>query len=405
MHPRWTVCALLLLATTLNYMDRVALNQLVKPIVAAFSLDDVQYAWLESRFDLAFGLGTLFTGWLVDRVNVRWVYPVFVAGWSLAGLLTGYADSFAMLLACRIALGFFEAGNWPCGVRSVRTVLPPEERSFGSAVFQSGTAIGAILTPVVITLCFAVWGEDHPTVWAYVFRAIGAIGFGWVVLWFLLAPKALFPPPRAAARADSSFLDVLADCRFWVLILVIIGVNTGWHTVRVWMPRLLDVQYDFGNQAIQRFGIAYYISADIGSWTMGLITLYAVKRGTSLDAARLRVFTACTLALLAATIPLPFVRSETVCLALLIITGFVAMALMPTYFALSQDLSGAHQGKVTGTLGFLNALYMSQMKLEQGAYAKATGQYDVLIAVCGVPAAVACLALWLYWRKNPRGAS
>ncbi|CAN5129638.1 MFS transporter [soil metagenome] len=396
---RWYVCGLLLLATTLNYMDRVALNQLANEIIDEFGLNNAQYAVLESRFDIAFGIGTLFTGWLVDRANVRWVYPVMVLGWSIAGFCTGFASTFSMLLFCRIALGFFEAGNWPCGIRTTRTVLAPEERSFGNALFQSGTAIGAIITPMVVLVCFNIWGKSTPGIWAIPFRIIGVIGFGWVVLWFAFAPSHLFPAhDRKAKVGDKPFWHVFVDLRFWVLVLVIIGVNTGWHTVRVWMPRLLKMQYGYDKDSVQNFGIAYYLCADVGSWTVGLVTLYYARRGFDLSRTRFVSFLVCTLLLVAATVPLPFAKSESVIVTLLLVTGFAALGLMPTYFALSQDLSARHQGKVTGTLGFINALYMSQMKIEQGAYADATGQFDVLIAVCGVPALIACLALWLYWK-------
>src|SRR5436309_15190001 len=91
---RWWVCALLFLATTLNYMDRIALNQMAVRIQTALSLDDVQYSRLESGFSLSFALGALLTGFVVDRVSVRWVYPFMVLGWSAAGVLTGYATGF-----------------------------------------------------------------------------------------------------------------------------------------------------------------------------------------------------------------------------------------------------------------------------------------------------------------------
>jgi ACS family hexuronate transporter-like MFS transporter len=398
-NARWVVCGLLLAATTLNYMDRVALNQLINAILRDLKLDDSHYALLESRFNIAFALGTLFCGWLVDRVNVRWIYPVVVLGWSLAGLATGYADSFTMLLACRVALGFFEAGNWPCGIRTTRTVLAPAERAFGNSLFQSGTAIGAIVTPIVILNCLAFFEKDAPNVWRIPFRVIGVIGFAWVGLWFALAPARLFPPPRLESQANKqSFFNVLADTRFWVLVLVILGVNIGWHTVRVWMPRLLSVKYQFDDRALQNFGIAYYLCADVGSWTVGLATLWFVKRGVSLDRVRMAAFAACTLLLLAATTPLPFVRSETAVLVLLLLTGFAALGLMPLYFAFSQDLSARHQGKVTGTLGFINAMIMSQINIAQGDFVKATQQYDTVIAMAGVPAAVAIMALGLYWK-------
>ncbi len=397
---RWWVCGMLFLATTLNYMDRVALNQTSNVILKEFGLDDRDYARLEAAFDIAFGIGTLLIGWLVDRVNVRWVYPVVVAGWSLAGFLTGYTDTFTMLLLARIALGFFEAGNWPCGIRTTRTILPPAERSFGNALFQSGTAIGAIITPLIVLACFNYYGEDTPGVWTVPFRAIGLIGIVWVVAWIAFVPGRLFPPPLSSTEPATPFSAVFRDRKFWLLVLVIFGVNTGWHTVRVWMPRLLKVGHGYKEEEIQQFGMAYYFAADLGSWGVGLLTMYLAHRGRDLFRVRRGTFYFCTFLLLISTIAVPNLSGQQLQLALIVV-GFAALGLFPTYFSLSQEVSGRHQGKVTGTLGCMNAIYMAGMKTAQGAYVNETQRFDNLIAIAAIPAVIACLAL-LFWPQSNR---
>lgn len=399
---RWWVCGLLLLATTLNYMDRVALNQTINRILIEFQIGDKEYSQLEAAFDIAFGIGTLIAGWLVDRVNVRWVYPVVVAGWSLAGFLTGYTNTFATLLAARFALGLFEAGNWPCGIRTTRTVLPPAERSFGNALFQSGTAIGAIITPFVVLECYKLYGSDTPGVWAVPFRLIGAIGAVWVLAWLLFAPGRLFPPPMRTADADPTpFWHVFRDPRYWLLAVVVMAVNTGWHTVRVWMPRLLKQQHGMDEEGIQYFGIWYYVSADVGSWTVGLLTLLLAARGFDLFRVRRGMFFACTLLLVGGTLMIPSATGPMLTLAFLVV-GFAALGMFPTYFALSQDVSARHQGKVTGSLGAINAAYMAGMKWAQGGYVTDTGRYDHLIQVAAGPAVLACVAL-LFWPRKSSG--
>src|SRR5262245_37990060 len=105
---RWGVCLLLMLATVINYMDRMALNQMAVRIKIYFALSNTEYSLLESVFSFAFAVGALTTGYVVDRISVRWVYPLMVLCWSAAGVLTGFANGFWMLLSCRFALGFFE---------------------------------------------------------------------------------------------------------------------------------------------------------------------------------------------------------------------------------------------------------------------------------------------------------
>ena len=111
---KWLVCGLLLLATMINYMDRLTLNLMASRIKVAFGLDNRDYAQLESAFGSAFALGAIVMGFLADRWNVRWLYPAAVLLWSLAGFATGLVDGFAALLICRFLLGLSEAGNWPC---------------------------------------------------------------------------------------------------------------------------------------------------------------------------------------------------------------------------------------------------------------------------------------------------
>jgi MFS family permease len=113
---KWWVCGLLLLATMLNYMDRLTLNLTSALVMRSFSLDASDYGQLESAFAFAFALGSITFGWLADRINVRWLYPLALLAWSAAGFATGLVESFAMLLACRFCLGLFEGSNWPCAL-------------------------------------------------------------------------------------------------------------------------------------------------------------------------------------------------------------------------------------------------------------------------------------------------
>ena len=114
---RWYICILLLLATVVNYMDRLTTNTLAGEIQAEFHLNNQQYGNMELGFGLAFAVGSLLFGWLVDRVGVFWLYPVVLVGWSLMGFLTGLSRTYTELLWLRVLLGLFEAGHFPCGLK------------------------------------------------------------------------------------------------------------------------------------------------------------------------------------------------------------------------------------------------------------------------------------------------
>src|SRR5262249_57041 len=148
-----------------------------KPIMEELHLDERHYGHLESAFGTAFALGAIIMGWLVDRWNARWVYPLAVIVWSIAGFATGLAAGFASLLLFRFAPGLVEAANWPCALRTTQHILTPAERSLGNSILQAGAALGALLTPLII-LVLADGGWRPP------FLVIGAIGAFWAVLWF-----------------------------------------------------------------------------------------------------------------------------------------------------------------------------------------------------------------------------
>lgn len=406
---RWWVCILLMQATVINYMDRMALNQMAKEIKDAFGLQNTQYGTLEAIFSLAFALGAISTGFIVDRISVRWVYPLMVLGWSAAGVLTGFASSFWMLFSCRFMLGLFEAGNWPCAIRTIRTVVKPEERSFGNSLFGSGTALGAVITPQVVEriLIYAeMTGEADA--WRLPFRIIGSLGLIWVALWFITVPGQMLNPTDAsgapaAPEGATRFLDVLTDRRFWVLFVITICVNLTWHGYRTWLPLYLREQRGYTREEMSWFTTVYYLVADIGTWTAGLATLLLFKLGFRLHLSRVLMFAACSLLTLC-TVAVPFLPGGWVLAVGLLVVAFGALGLFPTYFALSQELSSKHQGKVTGTLGFCAHISLFLAYPLEGWICDRTRSYEWVLGAVGVFPIVALgvmLLVWPPWSEPP----
>lgn len=399
---RWWVCVLLMLATVINYMDRMALNQMAVEIKAALGLDNQQYSWLESVFSLAFAVGALTTGYVVDRASVRWVYPLMVVGWSLAGILTGFASTFWMLLTCRFLLGLFEAGNWPCGIRTTRMVLPPAERSLGNSLFQSGTALGAVVTPLMVLVILQkaeVLGITD--VWRVPFRVIGALGLVWVALWFITIPKSMLAPrdesgTEPAQAGSGRFVAVFRDRRFWALVAMVMAVNFTWHGYRTWLPLYLREQRGYSREEMSAFTTVYYLVADVGSWTVGLLTLVLCKRGVRVHVSRLLAFAGCAL-LTVCTASVPFLPGGAVLEAGLLVIAFGALGLFPTYFALSQELSAKHQGKVTGTLGAFAHLSLFAVYPIEGYICQATGSFEWVLGGIGLFPLLAFVAMFALW--------
>jgi ACS family hexuronate transporter-like MFS transporter len=396
---KWSVCVLLLLATMVNYMDRQTLVQMADLILKELRLDEGHYGRMEAAFAYAFAFGALLMGWLADSVNVRWLYPAAVLVWSAAGFATGLADGFAGLVACRFALGLAESANWPCALRTTQRILPPEERTLGNGILQSGASVGACLTPLVVFVLLSATGS-----WRSPFFAIGTLGAVWAVLWLLLLRvEDLALPPRGR-RGGWGWPDARAVRRFLALVVVVVMINASWHFFRAWLPLFLVRQHGYSMAAAGWFVVAYYIATDLGALSAGFAVLYLTRRGLSVHRSRLAVFLACalltSLSVVAARLP-----AGPALLGLLLVIGFGALGVFPNYYSFSQELTVRHQGKVTGVLGCCCWLAMGPLHTVVGDRVSRTGSYSDMVALAGLAPLVGFAALLLLWGRTPAPAA
>ena len=181
----WGLCWLMFASTVLNYMDRQTVSLVRPQIRETFAITaDVDFGWVLAAFSLTYALFQVPAGFLVDRWDLRWSYAAAVAWWSLAAMATALAPSLGMLILCRALLGVGESFNWPCALRVTARVLPPSDRSLGNGIFNSGAAVGAVVTPIVVTALAQVFG------WRTAFLVIGLAGFVWVAAWLILVQGA-----------------------------------------------------------------------------------------------------------------------------------------------------------------------------------------------------------------------
>lgn len=405
---QWWVACLLLLATMLNYMDRQTLANLSVRITRELSLTEERYGDLEMAFGWAFAVGSLCFGILADKLPVRWLYPAVVIGWSAVGILSGFAGGFESMLACRTLLGFFESGHWPCALKTTQAVLARRHRMLGNSLLQSGGAIGAILTPLVIR---AIVGENQtPGAWRPPFVVIGAIGAAWVVGWLATIRAddlAGGQKPRdgtATPSARRSLLDIwweacFTNRRFWALVPMIVSINITWHLLRVWLPKFLQQGRGATEAESLFFNSAYYVAADIGCIAAGAASLWLVKRGMAVHRSRLVVVAACAacaaLTAVAATLP----RGGAM-YGLLLVIGAGAMGLFPCYYSLAQEVSPRHLGLSTGLLAAIGWLVSSPTQKAFGRLVDRTGSFDTGLAMAGWAPAIAFVLLLLIWPRE-----
>jgi ACS family hexuronate transporter-like MFS transporter len=408
----------MLLATMLNYMDRLALSQQATDISRELNLSNEQYGAIEEGFGYAFAVGGIVTGLIADRLSPRWLYPAVLFLWSAVGFATGWVTSYRELWACRVLLGFFEAGQWPCALVTAQRMLSRRDRPLGNSIIQSGASLGAIATPMIVLL-LATGASGS---WRLPFRVIGSAGVFWVVAWLMtvrasdlsLSDDATLPelaPEDEAVVSSAGGTDAaLARARrrtffrrFLALVIVVIVLNLCWQYFRAWMPKMLREEYEYSAEQVQYFSIAYYIAADVGCLSIGFIVRGLAGWGFSVHGARMATFLACSLltalSMLAATLPASWML-----LAVLLLMGFGSLGTFPTYYAFTQELSAKRMGNITGVLSFLTWSFHAMVQKPIGRWVDHTGSFSQVMFLAGLTPLVGFLAMLMLWNGPRRPA-
>lgn len=390
----WSVCVLLLLASSINYMDRQTLSSVAPRVIHEFQLTKEQYGTLEQGFGVAFALGALFFGYVADRTNIRWLYPGVLLAWSLMGFLTGWANGFIGLMLCRTLLGFFESGHWPCALKTTQRLLPSSKRTLGNSVLQSGTAIGAIITPLILGLMLT----EQEGSWRPVFQAIGLVGAFWVLGWFaLIRGNELAPIPSTAPQPGAAeFWPAIWNRRFLTLVLVVMLINACYHFFRVWLPLFLQEERQYTEATTLKFLFWYYIANDVGCLGAGFLTAWLARTGWNVHFGRVAVFALCA-ALTSLSLLIPLLPQGPWLLATLLLISMGSLGMFPCYYAFSQELTHRHQGKVTGLLGAFAWLSISRLHVYMGRWIDTTKHADYGLAVVGVLPLLAVLIMIVGW--------
>ena len=394
---KWWICGLLLLASAINYMDRQTLANVSTRVTAEFGLRQEQYGNLELAFGWSFAVGSIAFGILADKAPLRWLYPAVLLLWSAVGFATGLAGSYEGLLGCRALLGFFEAGHWPCAVKATQLLLAPKDRSMGNSVLQSGTSIGAIVTPLVMSVLLT---QERGS-WRPAFQLVGLAGFLWVIVWFALVRKddltAAAPAQTASTAPDESFWQAIFSRRMLVIVVMIALINTAWQIIRAWLPKFLVEGRGYAESEMLYFNALFYVATDAGCIGAGLLTLWLHRRKLAVIPARKVAFFFCAM-LSALTLGAAWLPKGLLLLGLLLLVGAGALGVFPIYHAFTQDISARHQGKVTG-IGGVAAWALSPAQKYYGRLIDKTGSFDLGFAIAGCLPLLAFLALWLFWKE------
>lgn len=365
---RWIIAALLLLATMLNYIDRLTLSVVITDLRKEFSLTEQDYSQIISLFLVAYAIMYAGSGYIVDRLGTRKGFAAFMVGWSLAQLLHGLVRGKWSLAACRLMLGLTEPGNFPAAVKAVAEWFPVGQRAIGVGIFNAGSSLGsAIAIPMTVFLTVR-YG------WRSAFLATGALGFVWLAFWLLLyrtpaQNRWLAPNERRKlvatlgpveqphpGRARTSWHELLRMRQCWALILARSLTEPSIYFIVFWLPEYLRKERGFSLQDVGSYSWVPFLFADAGYIFGGWLSSHLISRGWTVSRARKRAMLVGA-ALLPAAIAAPWLPSAGSAIAAVCVVLLGHAIWIANLLTLPADLFPAYQiGTVSGLSGMGGAM-------------------------------------------------
>ncbi len=293
---RWIVCALLFFATTINYIDRQVIGLLKPTLEKEFHWTEVDYGYIVMIFAGMYALGYVIFGTFIDKVGSKIGYGISVLVWSIAAVLHAFARSTMGFGVVRGLLGLAESGNFPAGIKAVAEWFPVRERALATGIFNSGTSIGAVLAPILVPWILGMYG------WQEAFIITGAIGFIWLVFWWIFyevptKQKRLKQAELDYIRSDAdqsapvqttkiSWGQLLTLKQTWVFIIGKVLTDPIWWFFLFWLPSFFADTFalDLTKPSLQLAVI--YGATTFGSIGGGYLSSHFIKSGWPVMRAR-----------------------------------------------------------------------------------------------------------------------
>lgn len=387
---RWTICALLFFATTINYMDRQVLGILAHTLEEALGWNEIEYSHIVMAFQAAYAIGLLGFGRLIDRIGTRHGYAASIVAWSVAAMAHALACGAFGFGAARFALGLGEAGNFPAAVKAVSEWFPRRERALATGLFNSGSNVGAILAPWLVPWITVRYG------WQMAFIVLGAAGFVWLLFWYwlyatpaetrLVSPGELAhihsDPPEAAAE-KIPWRVLLRYRQTWAFVVGISFSAPIWWFYLYWLPKFLNKQYALDLESLGPPLMAIYTLTTAGSIAGGWLSGALLKRGWSVNASRKTALLLCALCV----VPVVFAAQASDLWLATFLIGLAAAAHQgwaANLFTLASDLFPKQAvASVVGLGGMFGSIAAVAFSKSAGFILQATGSYWILFIMAG----------------------
>ena len=405
---RWGMLGLVFFATTLNYIDRAALGILQPVLAKTMQWTAQDYANINFWFQVGYAIGYVLQGRLMDAVGVKRGFALAVLVWSIAAASHGFAASIGGFMICRFMLGLSEAGNYPACIKTTRLWFPVGERGIAVGIFNAGTNVGAMLTPMLVPFVLAVWG------WQQVFWVIGAAGAVWLFFWLrnyhdpdqhpgvTQGELAHIQGAIEAPAAKVPYRDVLRMRATWAFAIGHMLTAPVFWFYLYWLPPYLNQQFQLGI-SITELGaplIVIYLMADVGSVLGGAFSSLLIVRGMQPLNARLVTMLLCALCI----VPVVFVSSAG---GLWTAVAFIAVAIAAhqawtaNIWSLAMDMAPknavASMFGIGGMCSAIGGMFMTQVV--GFVLTRSGNNYTLLFTI--IPATYFVALVWI-WLVRPR---
>jgi ACS family hexuronate transporter-like MFS transporter len=397
---RWVVCGLLFLAATINYVDRQVIGLLKPTLQQQFGWSEMDYADIIFAFQLAYAIGFVFAGRVIDKVGTKLGFSLALLIWSAAAMAHAFAPTFgpavaavlatigltysgsvAGFMAARFALGLGESGNFPAAIKTVAEWFPKNERALATGIFNAGTNVGALATPLIVPWITYTYG------WRWAFVGTGALGLLWLAIWRPLygAPAThprVSPGELALIQSDPPdapvhipWLSLVRHRQTWAVAAAKFGTDPIWWLYLFWIPDFLHRRHGIDLQSMALPLVVIYLIADVGSIGGGWMSSTLLKRGWSANRARKTAMLTCALAVTPIALAAN-VRAEWLAVLLVAIAAAAHQGWSANVYTLASDMFPRQAvGSVIGFAGMAGAVGGMLIAKITGYVLQTTGSY------------------------------
>jgi ACS family hexuronate transporter-like MFS transporter len=399
---RWTICALLFFATTINYVDRQILGILAPTLEKEIGWSEIQYGYIVMAFQAAYALGLVIFGRLIDRFGTKAGYAVSITIWSFAAMGHALVRTVFGFGVARASLGLGEAGNFPAAIKAIAEWFPKKERALATGLFNSGANVGAVVAPIVVPWLTITYG------WYMAFIVTGAIGFLWILFWILLYSrpeerKSLDPAELAHIQSDVQeppaakipWLKLLSYRQTWAFVIGKFMTDPIWWFYLYWLPKFLNKNYGLTLTDLGLPLVVIYTMTSVGSIGGGWLSSSFIKRGWTIHKSRRLVMLICALLV----VPIVTAAGVSDLWLSVFLIGLAAAAHQgwsANIFTMASDMFPKRAvGSVVGLGGMAGSVGGMLLSASAGYILDLTGSYVSLFIISGSAYLIALLIIQL----------